>query len=68
MTTFTSVSIDGVVADPATASIPVSDIGFIRGYGVFEVIRGIGGVCFRLGQHLDRLATSAGMLGIELPG
>lgn len=67
MSTFTSVTIDGVEHDPATAAIPVSDIGFIRGYGVFEVIRGIGGRCFRLDQHLDRLATSADMLGIGLP-
>jgi len=53
--------------DPATASIPVSDMGFMRGYGVFEVIRGIGGRCFRLSEHLDRLAKSAAMLGINLP-
>lgn len=67
MSSFTSVRVDGVVLDPSTASIPVSDIGFIRGYGVFEVIRGLGGKCFRLGPHLDRLERSATMLGIELP-
>lgn len=68
MSNFSSVSIDGVEVDPGSASIPVSDIGFIRGYGVFEVIRGIGGRCFRLGPHLDRLEKSAQMLGIDLPG
>ena len=67
MSSFTSVAIDGVQMDPATASIPVSDMGFMRGYGVFEVIRGIGGRCFRLSEHLDRLAKSAAMLGINLP-
>lgn len=67
MSEFTSVSIDGVPVDVATASIPVSDIGFIRGFGVFEVIHGIGGRCFRLRSHLARLQRSAGMLGIELP-
>ena len=67
MNEFTSVSVDGVVLDPETASIPASDIGFIRGYGVFEVIRSIDGRCFRLGPHLDRLERSAAMLGIELP-
>lgn len=67
MNEFTSVSIDGVSQDPATASIPVSDMGFIRGFGVFEVIHGIGGRCFRLQSHLARLRRSAGMLGIELP-
>lgn len=67
MTTFTSVRIDGELHDPATAAIPVSDMGFIRGYGVFEVIRGLAGKCFRMQPHLDRLERSAGMLGIELP-
>lgn len=67
MTGFTSVSIDGVVVDPETASIPVSDIGFVRGLGVFEVLRGIDSRCFRLDPHLVRLERSAAMLGIELP-
>jgi 4-amino-4-deoxychorismate lyase len=67
MSGFTSVSIDGVPMDVVTASIPVSDIGFIRGFGVFEVIRGIDGRCFRLHAHLARLQRSAAMLGIELP-
>ena len=60
-------SIDGVVVDPETASIPVSDIGFVRGLGVFEVLRGIDSRCFRLDPHLVRLERSAAMLGIELP-
>jgi branched-subunit amino acid aminotransferase/4-amino-4-deoxychorismate lyase len=67
MSAFTSVRIDGELLDPATASIPVSDIGFIRGFGVFEVIRGVGGRCFRLEPHLRRLERSAAMLGIDLP-
>lgn len=67
MIPFSSVSIDGAVQDPTTASIPVSDMGFIRGFGVFEVLRGSGGRCLRLDAHLDRLHRSAAMLGIELP-
>jgi branched-subunit amino acid aminotransferase/4-amino-4-deoxychorismate lyase len=67
MTAFTSVIIDGVDQIPASASIPVTDIGFIRGYGCFEVVRAFDGSCFRLGDHLDRLDRSATMLGIELP-
>ena len=64
---FSTVRIDGELLDAATAAIPVNDIGFVRGYGVFEVIRGLGGSCFRLQPHLERLARSAAMLGIELP-
>lgn len=67
MSAFTSVRIDGALVDPKTASIPVSDIGFIRGFGVFEVIRGLDGACVRIGPHLRRLERSASMLGIELP-
>lgn len=67
MPTFTTVLIDGQRFDPETASIPVSDMGFIRGYGVFEVIRSHSGVCFRMEPHLERLERSAAMLGIDLP-
>ena len=67
MTAFTSVRIDGELHDPSTASIPVSDIGFIRGFGVFEVIRGLRGGCVRLHPHIERLKRSASMLGIDLP-
>ena len=67
MSAFTSVRIDGELHDPAMASIPVSDIGFIRGFGVFEVIRGISGHCVRMKPHLTRLQNSAEKLGIELP-
>lgn len=67
MSDFTSVLIDGESLDPASASIPVADMGFIRGYGVFEVIRSHHGQCFRLEPHLERLDRSATMLGIELP-
>ena len=67
MTAFTSVRIDGELLDPATATIPVSDIGFIRGFGVFEVIRGIRGHCVRLQPHIDRLHRSAAMLGSSFP-
>ena len=67
MAAFTTVLIDGIEQDPATAAVPVSDIGFIRGYGCFEVVRAIDGTCFRLADHLDRLDRSAKMLGIELP-
>lgn len=67
MTIFSSVIIDGVADDPEVASIPVSDVGFIRGYGCFEVIRGFDGTCFRQAEHLVRLERSAEMLGIEVP-
>lgn len=67
MTPFEHVLIDGEVQEAATASIPLTDVGYIRGYGVFEVIRAFDGSCFRLAPHVNRLARSAAMLGIDLP-
>lgn len=67
MSDFTTVRIDGELLDPETASIPVSDLGFIRGIGVFEVMRGYSGVCLRLDDHIERLQRSADMVGITLP-
>jgi branched-chain amino acid aminotransferase len=51
-------SLDGLIAPAAETSIPVTDDGFIRGDGVFEVIRVYDGVPFALAQHLTRLEHS----------
>ena len=67
MSDLLTVQIDGELLDPKTAAVPVTDLGFIRGLGVFEVVRAYEGVCFRLGPHLERLGRSAQMLGIKLP-
>lgn len=67
MSGFTTVQIDGEMVDASSASIPITDVGFIRGFGVFEVMRAFDGVCFRLKPHLERLARSAEMLGLDLP-
>ena len=67
MSRYTTIQLDGELTDPATASIPISDVGFTRGFGVFEVMRAFDGTCFRLDAHLERLARSAAMLGLDLP-
>ena len=48
------------------ASIPVSDDGLLRGDGVFEVVRLYDGAPFVLEHHLERLASSARNLRLEL--
>ena len=61
--------LDGDVTPAAEAFIPVVDEGFIRGDGVFEVIRIYDGRPYKLAEHLDRLERSAGnlRLGWDVP-
>lgn len=59
--------IDGEAVAAAEAHVPISDVGFSRGYGVFEAMRSYDGTLFRLGPHLDRLERSAAAMGIDLP-
>ncbi len=61
------VLINGIATAPGDARVSVFDIGLQRGYGCFEAMRSYGGSVFRLDRHLDRLASSAGNLRIELP-
>jgi branched-chain amino acid aminotransferase len=61
--------LDGRVTPAEEASIPVVDEGFIRGDGVFEVIRVYNGKPYALPEHLDRLERSATnlRLGWDVP-
>ncbi|MEA2468675.1 MAG: branched-chain amino acid aminotransferase [Thermoleophilaceae bacterium] len=61
--------LDGVTTAAAEATIPVVDEGFIRGDGVFEVIRVYDGRPYKLAEHLDRLERSAAnlRLGWDVP-
>ena len=51
-------SLNGVIAPSAETKIPATDEGFLRGDGVFEVIRVYDGVPFALQNHLTRLERS----------
>jgi branched-subunit amino acid aminotransferase/4-amino-4-deoxychorismate lyase len=61
--------LDGVTTAAEEATIPVVDEGFIRGDGVFEVIRVYDGKPYKLAEHLDRLERSATnlRLGWDVP-
>jgi branched-subunit amino acid aminotransferase/4-amino-4-deoxychorismate lyase len=50
--------------DPEEPSVFADDEAFLRGRAAFETVRVYGGRPFRLGEHLDRLAASAGRLGL----
>ena len=51
----------------AEAKINVSDLGLLRGYGVFDFFRVREGVPVFIEDHLDRFEQSAEYLGLELP-
>jgi branched-chain amino acid aminotransferase len=61
--------LDGRIAPATETSISVMDEGFLRGDGVFEVVRVYAGTPFALGEHLDRMERSAEnlRLGYEVP-
>ncbi len=54
--------LDGRIAATGDTFLPVSDEGFLRGDGAFEVIRVYSGVPFALDDHLERLGRSAASL------
>jgi branched-chain amino acid aminotransferase len=61
------VYVNGSLVDEDAATISVFDHGLVVGDGVFETILLHRGRPFALRRHLDRLARSAGGLGIDCP-
>jgi branched-subunit amino acid aminotransferase/4-amino-4-deoxychorismate lyase len=57
----------GIVTDPSLMQVPVDDHLVHRGDGVFETVKCQRGGLYNLKGHLDRLATSAASIGIEVP-
>jgi branched-chain amino acid aminotransferase len=60
-------SVDGVLCDAATATIPLYDDGLLRGDGAFEYILCYQGRPFTLKEHLDRLERTCGRLRLPCP-
>ncbi|HWI72124.1 MAG TPA: aminotransferase class IV [Baekduia sp.] len=58
--------LDGTVLPADEATIGVTDLGLLRGDGVFEVISVYEGKPFALEDHLRRMATSAQNLRLEI--
>ena len=56
---------DGHIAPAAETRIEVTDEGFIRGDGAFEVVRVYDGRPFALEEHLDRIERSAANLRLD---
>lgn len=59
--------VDGVIVKTEEARIPIDDVGFLRGYAIYEGITTVGTKPAFLEDHLDRLERSAELLHIALP-
>jgi len=61
------VYLNGMIVPSTLATISPLDIGLLRGYAVFDLLRTIGGEPFLLDEHLARMRSSAAELGLALP-
>lgn len=59
--------LNGDIVPESKALVPVTDRGFLYGDGVFETMRAYGGEIFMLDRHMERLARSAELIGMQLP-
>lgn len=65
--TNTHIYLNGSVVPAAAAALSPLDVGLLRGFAVFDLLRTIGGRPFLLAEHLDRLRASAARLGLRVP-
>ena len=59
--------VNGEYVPAEQASLPVGDLGLIRGYGVFDVLRTYKRTPFQLREHVERLQRSARSILITPP-
>lgn len=58
---------NGKIVPANCALIHPDDLGVLRGYGVFDVLKTVNGKIFLFDKHFKRLSDSANYLGVELP-
>ncbi len=59
--------LNGEIIPADQAAISPLDIGLLRGYAVFDLLRTINGEPFLLAEHLERLRNSAAHLNLVVP-
>ena len=59
--------VNGSFVPASQASLHLNDLGLVRGYGVFEVLRTYGTRPFGLLAHLERMQRSAAQIELDLP-
>ncbi len=59
--------LNGKIMPAEQARISTSDIGLLRGYGIFDLLRTYGGVPFCFDEHFARFVKSARLLNLRVP-
>ncbi|NCS99120.1 aminotransferase IV [Candidatus Parcubacteria bacterium] len=58
---------NGKIIESKKASLPINDIGVIRGYSIFDYFRTYNGRLFRLSDYYKRFKKSAKSIGFDIP-
>ena len=58
---------NGKIVRAGEALIHPDDLGVLRGYGVFDVMKTVNDKIFLFDEHFKRLNDSADYLGVKLP-
>ncbi len=59
--------VNGEFVPAEHASLPLNDLGIVRGYGIFDLWRTYDGTPFHQPEHLQRFANSARQINLALP-
>ncbi len=59
--------LDGKIVPLAKARLSLSDLGVLRGYGVFDFLRTYNGKPFYFHEHFARFKRSADIIGLNVP-
>jgi branched-chain amino acid aminotransferase len=59
--------VGGEFVEATTATLPITDLAVVRGYGVFDFFRTYGGLPVQLERNVERLRNSAQAIGLTLP-
>ena len=58
---------NGKIVSANESLIHPDDLGVLRGYGVFDVMKTVNGKIFLFDEHFKRLSDSADYMGVRLP-
>lgn len=62
-----TIYLNGEILPADQAKIHVSDLGLLRGYGIFDFFRAIDGKPIFMEDHLDRFENSARLMNLPIP-